>query len=69
MFRSSLGRAGRLLLAGCVLFSVAAHAASVTYVYDALGRLSKATYSNGTVITYSYDAAGNRTSVVVTGVP
>ena len=49
--------------------SLAAHAGSVGYVYDALGRLASAVYSNGastTTITYSYDAAGNRTSVVTT---
>jgi|HubBroStandDraft_4_1064222.scaffolds.fasta_scaffold2144538_1 hypothetical protein len=39
---------------------------SVTYTYDARGRITSATYSggvnNGVVITYSYDAAGNRTA-------
>ncbi|PTR05346.1 YD repeat-containing protein [Nitrosospira sp. Nsp5] len=44
-------------------------AASVVYTYDALGRLSKATYSTGAIITYAYDAAGNRTSAVTTGAP
>lgn len=44
-------------------------AGSVNYTYDTLGRIKTATYSNGTVITYSYDAAGNRTSRVTTGVP
>lgn len=44
-------------------------AGSVTYTYDTLGRLSKATYSNGVVVTYAYDAAGNRTVVTVTGAP
>jgi hypothetical protein len=43
-------------------------AGSVAYSYDSLGRLSKAAYSNGVVITYSYDAAGNRTAQVTTGV-
>ena len=42
-------------------------AASVAYQYDALGRIKTATYDNGVVITYYYDAAGNRTSQVVTG--
>lgn len=28
-----------------------------------------ATYGNGVVITYVYDAAGNRTSYTVTGAP
>jgi len=38
--------------------------AATTYSYDALGRISTATYDNGIEIIYSYDAAGNRTSVV-----
>lgn len=44
-------------------------AGSVAYTYDSLGRLSKATYSNGVVITYVYDASGNRTSYTVAGAP
>ena len=43
--------------------------ASRIYSYDALGRLASAVYSDGsitTTITYSYDAAGNRTSVATT---
>lgn len=47
--------------------TVLAFAGSVTYEYDNLGRVTKATYSNGVVITYTYDAAGNRTQHVVTG--
>jgi YD repeat-containing protein len=39
-------------------------AAIVTYQYDDLYRLIKATYSDGTVIEYTYDAAGNRHSVI-----
>jgi YD repeat-containing protein len=39
-------------------------AAIVTYQYDDLYRLIKATYSDGTVIEYTYDAAGNRQSVI-----
>ncbi len=37
---------------------------TATYTYDNLGRLKTVTYANGTVITYNYDAAGNRTSIV-----
>ena len=44
-------------------------AGSVAYTYDTLGRLSTATYGTGVVITYSYDAAGNRTSYVTIGAP
>ena len=34
------------------------------YVMDVLGRLSQINFTNGTTITYNYDAMGNRTSVV-----
>ena len=33
---------------------------SVTYIYDALGRVISATYATGQTITYAYDDAGNR---------
>jgi YVTN family beta-propeller protein/YD repeat-containing protein len=38
---------------------------SAGYTYDALGRIKAVTYDNGTIITYVYDAADNRTSFVV----
>ena len=44
-----------------------ASSTSVTYTYDNLGRVYQALYStsSGTItVTYSYDSAGNRTSVV-----
>lgn len=40
-------------------------AKAICYTYDAIGRLSVVTYNDGTTITYSYDNAGNRTSVKV----
>jgi YD repeat-containing protein len=52
-----------------VLASANALAGSATYTYDNLGRLTRIAYSNGVVITYTYDAAGNRTAVVTTGAP
>lgn len=52
-----------------ILLSMPISAGSITYAYDVLGRLTTATYSTGVVITYSYDASGNRTSVVTTGAP
>ncbi len=60
-------RLGGLLLLSCLTSS--ALAVSVSYTYDTLGRLSKATYSTGVIIVYAYDAAGNRSSTVVTGAP
>ena len=60
----------RTVLAACLCsVAFAVHAGSVSYSYDALGRLASAVYADGsttTTITYSYDAAGNRTSVATT---
>lgn len=38
---------------------------SVTYTYDALGRIATMGYDTGVLIIYAYDANGNRTSQVV----
>jgi YD repeat-containing protein len=40
-------------------------AATVSYQYDALHRLTQVTYANGTVIQYTYDPAGNRLTKIV----
>lgn len=58
-----------MLASAAVLGASAALAGSASYVYDSLGRLATVTYSNGVVITYVYDAAGNRMSFTVTGAP
>lgn len=44
-----------------------AHAAngSVAYIYDALGRVTMASYDTGVCIKYSYDANGNRLSETI----
>jgi|GEM_PF-3426409 len=39
----------------------------VSYAYDELNRLIKATYADGAAIAYTYDATGNRLSEVVSG--
>lgn len=39
--------------------------ASVVYTYDALGRITTASYDTGVIIIYTYDANGNRTSQVI----
>ena len=63
----------RTVLAACLcaamLAGPPAYAGSVSFTYDALGRLASTVYSNGsstTTIAYSYDPGGNRTSVVTT---
>ena len=62
---ASLGAAAAL-----AAFPYAAFAQSnvtVTYTYDAQGRIATETYSNGVVVTYIYDSAGNLLSRAVTG--
>lgn len=41
----------------------------IDYAYDPLYRLTHASYSSGETYSYSYDAAGNRTSYTQNGVP
>ncbi len=41
-------------------------AGTTTYKYDAKGRLVEVDYPNGAVVTYTYDAAGNRTQTTKT---
>lgn len=79
MNRSTLIGRGRLLAPrACLLLSIALSAASpaiagetVTYSYDAKGRLTNVAHSgtvnNGVVSTYALDKADNRTAVIVTG--
>jgi hypothetical protein len=61
------------LLGLCASSAALAQDETVTYQYDVLGRVTEASYAGGTNngmhIVYSYDAAGNRTAVNVTGAP
>ena len=41
-------------------------AATTSYKYDSLNRLTQVTYSDGSVIKYTYDAAGNRLAQTIT---
>ena len=41
----------------------APYAETIDYSYDTMGRLIQATYGDGTVVEYTYDKAGNRTSL------
>lgn len=44
-------------------------AENILYQYDNLNRLVRVEYSNGTIISYTYDAAGNRLNQAITAVP
>ncbi|HEU0225847.1 MAG TPA: Calx-beta domain-containing protein [Steroidobacteraceae bacterium] len=60
----------RLLIAACLLgVTFAAVGDAVQYTYDALGRLASACYPNQSkLVTYTYDAAGNRKQLTTTAV-
>lgn len=56
----------RLLYSMALLFAILQTSAQ-TYTYDSNNRLKKVVYSNGTTVTYTFDALGNRISKKVTG--
>jgi len=57
----------------CALLATSALAtpafADTEYVYDSAGRLIRVTYSNGVIIEYRYDAAGNRQQITTQRLP
>ena len=55
-----------LILVGLLATPAPILAEQVTYTYDNLNRLTHTDYGNGRAIEYTYDAAGNRLSQVVT---
>jgi len=65
MLRSRTRRALHACLTISILATAfaAALADTVTYEYDALGRLTVVKYSDGSTVTYALDPAGNRTQV------
>ena len=65
-FKGSVMKNHRILfsttaLALTLLVCSSAFAGTTSYKYDAHGRLIEIDYPNGAVVTYTYDAAGNRT--------
>jgi YD repeat-containing protein len=60
---------GAFMCALLELATPAARAGTISYVYDALGRLISATYPSGVITVYTYDAAGNRTAYSTTASP
>lgn len=65
-------RARHMLAAALALLpTIASASETVTYSYDAKGRLTNVAHSgsvnNGVVAAYTFDAADNRTSVSISG--
>jgi len=66
--RASMSNTMRLTAALIILFTAGiVHAATITYTYDSLNRLTKVDYGNGDTIEYTYDAAGNRLTLKASG--
>lgn len=60
---------GSFIVLAMIIYARGASADSVSYGYDAIGRLKTVTYAGGagtTIITYTYDNAGNRIKKVIT---
>lgn len=60
-----------IVLSNLAVATIAQASETITYSYDALGRVVAVNHSgsvnNGIQANYSYDQAGNRTNVMVTG--
>jgi YD repeat-containing protein len=54
-----------LVLTLCGIGAAQAANGSVSYTYDALGRVITASYDTGVIVIYTYDANGNRTQQVI----
>ena len=55
-----------VIIAGSLLSLWPSTATATIYEYDALNRLTRVVYDEGTVIEYTYDAVGNRTRRIST---
>jgi YD repeat-containing protein len=65
-WRASASRAlVAIALALSAIGPVAAANGSVSYTYDALGRVISVSYDTGVIVLYTYDANGNRTQQTI----
>jgi YD repeat-containing protein len=64
LFRAALIVSAVLTLPFAIDAASAANG-SVTYTYDALGRVLTASYDTNVIVIYTYDANGNRTQQVI----
>lgn len=51
---------GLAIITSIFIIGIASFAETIKYTYDNSDRLTKVEYSNGTVVEYTYDLAGNR---------
>ena len=56
-------------LIAALTMGAAALTGTDSYYYDALGRLTKVIFADGSSITYAYDSAGNRTTLTQLAAP
>ena len=56
---------GVLIVSSWTIVPAIAANGSVTYTYDALGRVSTASYDTGVIVIYAYDSNGNRTQQTI----
>lgn len=59
MLKSSANLVFLILMSAAIPTQLHAQCASVTYTYDAAGRLTGAAYSSGAGASYTYEWAGN----------
>lgn len=57
---------GLAIIASIFITGIASFAETIQYTYDKADRLTKVEYSDGTVIEYAYDPAGNRLQEKIT---
>lgn len=53
----------KVVLTFVLLFSTTTIVSAASYTYDELNRLTKVTYEDGAIVSYTYDAAGNILSI------
>jgi YD repeat-containing protein len=65
IFRTALWAVSAIGVLTAAPVANGATSGSVAYTYDALGRVTTASYDTGVCIVYSYDANGNRLSETI----
>jgi YD repeat-containing protein len=55
----------KFIILTVVILPIFTHADTINYTYDSLNRVIREESSDGTIITYIYDPAGNRTAKVI----